>query len=111
MAIYMWRRPDYLCFTANTANSTVGLGKSGNPTAVTLEISTDWITWTTYTQGSNITLSNIWDKVYYRNTRESNTSFSLCNGNRYQFQIIWWVDASWDVTTLINKNCLFLYLK
>ena len=57
----MWREkePDYLCFTANTAGSKVTLNKTGSPTAVTLETSTDGINWSTYTIGSTITLSNI----------------------------------------------------
>jgi hypothetical protein len=52
MAIYMWREyimPDYLCFTANTAGSTVALNKTGSPTAVTLETSTDGANWSSYT--------------------------------------------------------------
>jgi hypothetical protein len=50
---------DYLCFTANTAGSTVKLIKNGSPTTVTLETSTDGNTRTTYTIGDTITLSNI----------------------------------------------------
>jgi hypothetical protein len=50
---------DYLCFTANAANSSVKLVKNGSPTTVTLEKSTDGINWTTYSFGSLITLSNI----------------------------------------------------
>ena len=46
----MWREwPDYLCFTANTAGSTVQLWKNWSPTPVTLETSTDWENWSTYT--------------------------------------------------------------
>jgi hypothetical protein len=43
MGNYMWREllaPE-LCFTANTAGSTVKLTKNNSPTAVTLETSTD----------------------------------------------------------------------
>ena len=99
------RQIDYLCFTANTAGSTIALNKQGSPTAVTLETSTDGSIWTTYTFGSTITLSNIWDKVYWRNTSTTDTLFSLDNvSNYYQFVITWSIAASWDVTTLINKN-------
>lgn len=108
MAIYMWREfvmPDYLCFTANTAGSTVQLTKTGSPTAVTLETSTDWQNWSTYTFGSTITLSNIWDKVYWRNTSETTTWFSTSWSAYYYFTMTWSIVANWDVTSLINKNC------
>ena len=106
MAIYMWREyvPPELCFTANTANSTVQLTKTWSPTAVTLETSIDGSTWSDYTIDSTITLSNIWDKVYIRNKSETTTGFSKSTSNYYYFNLSWSIDASWDVTTLINKN-------
>lgn len=107
MAIYMWREhiPQELCFTANTANSTVQLTQTWSPTSVNLETSTDWSTWSTYTIWDTITLSNIWDKVYFRNTSETTTGFSTAaNSNYYRFAMTWSIAASWDVTTLINKN-------
>lgn len=96
--------PDYLCFTANTAGSTVKLNKTGSPTAVTLETSTDGSTWSTYTFWSTITLSNIGDKVYWRNTSETDTRFSVYNGSLYQFVMTWSISWSWDVNFLLNKN-------
>ena len=107
MGIYMWREfvmPDYLCFTANTANSTVSLNKKWSPTSVTLETSTDWITWNTYTIGSTITLSNIWDKVYWRNISETDTWFGRTASSYYYFSMTWSIAWSWDTTFLINKN-------
>ena len=99
---YQW---DELCFTANTANSTVQLTKNGSPTSVTLETTTDWVNWTTYTMGDTITLSNIWDKVYRRNTSTTDTWFSLgYNTNYYQFATSWSLACSWDVNYLLNKN-------
>jgi hypothetical protein len=96
--------PDYLCFTANTANSTVQLTQNWTPTAVSLETSTDWETWSAYTIGSTITLSNIWDKVYFRNTSETTTGFSKDSSNLYKFTMSWGIAASWDVNYLLNKN-------
>lgn len=107
MAIYMWREyvmPDYLCFTANTAGSTVSLSSAGSPTAVTLETSTDGSSWNTYTIWNTITLSNIGDKVYFRNTSETTTRFNTSTSNYYTFALYWSINASWDVTSLINKN-------
>lgn len=104
MSIYMWREAEYLCFTANTANSTVQLTKNGSPTAVTLETSTDKNTRTTYTIWDTITLSNIWDKVYWRNTSETDTGFSTSGSNYYQFSMSWNVMCSWELVYLLNKN-------
>lgn len=111
MAIYMWREfvlPDYLCFTANTAGSVISLQKNSNPTAVQLEISTDGTTWTDYsTYGTNITLTNVWDKVYWRNKSETTTWFSTSDadsGSFYRFIWSWSIAISWDVTSLLCKN-------
>ena len=96
--------PPYLCFTANTAGSTVQLTKTWSPTSVTLETSTDGINWTSYYPNWTRTLSNIWDKVYFRNTSETTTGFSTNTSNYYKFVMTWSIAASWDTTSLINKN-------
>lgn len=96
--------PPYLCFTANTAGSKVKLSKDGSPTSLTLETSTDGSTWSTYTFGTTITLSNIDDKVYFRNTSTTTTGFSTSSSNYYYFTLTWSIAASWDITSLINKN-------
>ena len=106
MAIYMWREyiPPELCFTANTAGSTVSLTKSWSPTSVTLETSTDWSSWSTYTIWSTITLANIGDKVWWRNASETTTWFSTDTNNNYQFVMTWSIAWSWDITSLLNKH-------
>lgn len=97
--------PDYLCFTADTAWSTVKLSKNWSPTSVTLQTSTDWFTWSSYTIWNTITLTNAWDKVYFRNTNPTTTWFSTWNSsNYYIFVMTGSIYASWDVTSLINKN-------
>jgi len=102
---YIWEYvPPYLCFTANTANSTVQLTKTWSPTSVTLETSTDGSNWNTYTMKSTITLSNIWDKVYFRNTSETDTWFNVDASNYYKFVMSWSIAGSWDITSLLNKN-------
>ena len=108
--IYVWTKlvypkiPDYLCFTANTANSTISLPKTGSPTAVSLETSTNGLDWSTYTIWDTITLTNVWDKVYFRNTSETTTWFSTGTSNRYTFSMTGSIAWSWDVNYLINKN-------
>lgn len=102
------KKIDYLCFTANTAGSTVRLNYAWNPTIVNLEISTDWSTRTDYTINNRlwtiITLSNIWDKVYFRNKSETATWFSTSMDDYYQFDMSGSISASWDVNTLLCKN-------
>lgn len=66
---------DWLCFTAEQANSTVHLDKNGSPNAISLETSTDGSTWTDYSwtdsTGDTLTLANVGDKVYMRAKTEN----------------------------------------
>ena len=101
---YIGEYPWPLCFTANTAGSTVQLKKTGGPTSVTLETSTDWNTWSTYTIWTTITLSNIWDKIYWRNTSETDTWFGIDGSNYYTFAMTGSIAGSWDINYLLNKN-------
>ena len=96
----------YLCFTAETANSVFQLQKNWYPASVEIETSTNWTTWTDYTFWTNITLVNVWDKIYFRNKSETTTYFSTNSSNYYKFVIsnAYRIAASWDVNYLINKN-------
>lgn len=96
--------PPKLCFTANTAWSTIRLSKTWSPTAVSLEISTDLSAWSDYTIWDTITLTNIWDNVYMRNKSETPTWFSTDSSNYYKFVISWSVAWSWDINYLLCKN-------
>lgn len=111
--VYVWStkvRPTtilpWLCFTAEDAGATIALTKTGSPTSVTIETSkNEWSTWSTYTIWDTITLSNVWDKVLFRNASSTTTHFSWNASNNYKFTITWgkaW--CSWDVTYLINKD-------
>ena len=61
----MWSdAPAYLCFTAEQANSSVKF-KSGGQTRY-FETSTDGVNWSAYTLDTNISLTNVGDKVYFR---------------------------------------------
>jgi hypothetical protein len=96
--------PPYLCFTANTANSTVSLNSTWSPTAITLETSPDGSTWSDYTIWTSKTLSAIWDKIYFRNKSTTTTEFNTSSSSYYYFSMTWSINASWDVTSLINKD-------
>ena len=101
---YIGEYPWPLCFTANTAGSTVKLSKNWSPASVTLQTSTNWSNWSTYTIWDTITLSNIWDKVYFRNTSTTTTKFSTGSNNYYKFVMTWSIAWSWDTNYLLNKN-------
>ena len=95
---------DCLNFTAEAAWSTIKLTQNWTPTAVTLETSTDKTTWTSYTIWDTITLANVWDKIYMRNTSTTDTWFSVDYSNCYQFVMTWSINWSWDINYLLNKN-------
>jgi len=80
---------DYLCFTAQQSNSTVALNRIWSPTAVSLEISYDKSTWMDYNIWWVVALSNIGDKVYFRNKSSVATWFSLNWTSLYNFSIQW----------------------
>ena len=93
-----------LCFTANTAGSKINMTKVWTPTDRSLETSTDGNTWTAYTFGTDITLTNVGDKVYWRSTSETDTWLSTSSSNYYKFVMSGSIKGSWDVTYLLNKN-------
>lgn len=99
-APYEW---DELCFTANTAGSTIKLHKSWSPVSVTIEYSMNRTSWSTYTFGTQLSLSRVWDKVYFRNASTTTTWLNTSSAY-YQFIMTWSISASWDVNYLINKN-------
>jgi len=59
-----------LTFEAITAGATVTLNSEGNAPSVSLETSTDGITWTPYEVGTPITLTNVGDKLMFHGTNK-----------------------------------------
>lgn len=94
----------YLCFTAEQASSTVKLEKNWSPTSVNIETSTDWRTWSDYTFWTDINLSSVWDKVYFRNKSETPTGFSTATNKYYYFSAGGKVSWSGDVNYLLCKD-------
>lgn len=97
---------DYLCFTALTAGSTVGMNKIGNPPTINLEYSTDKKHWTEYTwndkTGATITLANVGDSVWWRG---NNTAFNPNLDNICRFTMSGSIEASGNVMSLLDKTC------
>lgn len=98
--------PRVLTFTAKEANSTVQFVNENTKT-VSLETSTDGITWNPYTIGNVITLENIDDIVMFRGSNGTtlNTWVSgIDNGsNTNHFSISGNVYVSGDATSLLNN--------
>lgn len=101
-APYEW---DALCFTADAANSKLHFSKQGSPTSVTIEMNINWLSREPYTFWTSITLPNVWDKIYFRNTSTTTTWLNTSYSDRYYIYCFSWsISCSWDVTYLLNKN-------
>ena len=97
--------PDYLCFTAEEAGSTVAMAVKGTPTkGQAFETSTDGINWSVFTPGTTtITLANAGDKVYFRGdniTVSESSSFTY-----YRFVMSGKIAASGNIMSLLDKTC------
>ena len=96
--------PDYLCFTAEEAGSTVAMAVSGTPTKhQAFETSTDGTNWSVFTPGTTtITLANAGDKVYFRG---DNTTVSESYRNYYRFVMSGKIAASGNIMSLLDTTC------
>ncbi len=107
---------DYLCVKTKRPNNTVQLNEvfetsisssTQSPAVVTspysydLEYSLDGNTWTTYTIGRTISLSNIGDSVMFRG---NNISISRSDSAYCQFQFGDTVEVSGNIMTLVDKT-------
>lgn len=96
---------NYLCFTANTAGSTVELVKSGNSTALNIAYSIDGTTWSDYTFGTVITLNDAGDNVYFRKADEGVASGFSTFTAYYYFSMTGSIAANGNVMSLIDQSC------
>lgn len=92
---------NYLCFTANTAGSTVTLGKNGSP-SWSGSYSTDMTNWSEYIPGTTgaITLTNVGDKVYFKGVYSAAPTYS----NYLKFSMTGSIAASGNVMSLIYSD-------
>ena len=97
--------PNWLCFTAEEANSTVAMKTEGSAPAVSLEYSTDGNTWSPFVVGSTtVTLANVDDKMYVRATSTGNTGMGSSSSNYNKFVMTGKIAASGNVDTLLDQN-------
>ena len=90
-----------LCFTAESANSSVQLTAVGSaPPTVTLVKSFDGVNWEAYTVGEVIDLPSVGDFVYLAAGEGGNETFTYGQTSSHQFVINGLVAASGDITSL-----------
>lgn len=96
---------DYLCFTAQQANSTVGMTVRGTPSrGQAFQYSRDKKTWSTFTPGSTtITLSSVGDKVYFKG---DNTTVSEGYSIYHQFTMTGSISGSGNIMSLLDSTCV-----
>ena len=99
------KNPDYLCFTAEQAGSSVSVQKKGSPEALSLMYSTDRRNWKDLVVGTtSVNLPSVGSKVYLR-AKSKNTSWSS-NGSAYHyFQLTGKVAASGNVMSVLDATC------
>jgi hypothetical protein len=90
-----------LTLTALTAGSKVTLNKVGSPPAVSLEYSTGGA-WSTYTIGTEITLTSAGDYIKFRG---DNSTFSTASSYYYRFVMSGTIAASGNVMSLVDSTC------
>ena len=74
-----------LCFEAVDAGATIALKCNGNKLkTVTFQSSTDGQNWSDYTYGTNITLANAGNKVYFK-AKDDNTSIARDSSDCWSF--------------------------
>lgn len=96
--------PDYLCFTAEEAGSTIAMAVNRTPTkGQAFETSTDGTNWSVFTPGTTtITLTNVGNKVYFRG---NNTTVSESGSVFYQFVMSGKIAASGNIMSLLDTTC------
>lgn len=98
---------DYLCFTAEEANATIGMehfNTNQTTTQPVLYYSTDKTNWTLW-DFSTITLQNVGDKVYFYGDNPNGICSGLTSSEGYSiFRTTKTVACSGDIMTLLNVN-------
>ncbi len=95
--------PSYLTFVS-TGESTISLIKIGNPDPIILEYSVNGSSWTPYTIGGAITISN-GENLMFRAGETGNECFSKGVNDYYQFEISGEVVAKGNIMSLLDRTC------
>ena len=92
-----------LCFTAEQANSTVRIGKTGKPSPKTILYSTDAVNWSAYTFGTDIVLENVGDKVWMKAGEGGNSEGWFTSAMAYyRFKMTGLIAASGNLMSIVD---------
>ena len=92
-----------LCFTAEQANSTVRISKSGSPSSKTILYSTDAVNWSAYTIGTDIVLENVGDKVWMKAGEGGNSGGWYTSAMAfYRFKMTGLIAASGNLMSIVD---------
>ena len=92
-----------LCFTAEQANSTVRIGKTGSPSSKTILYSTDAVNWSAYTFGTDIVLENVGDKVWMKAGEGGNLGgWFTSSADYYRFKMTGLIAASGNLMSIVD---------
>jgi hypothetical protein len=92
-----------LKFTAEEAGSTVSIAVTGSAQSVSLETSTDGVTWSNFIVGTTtITLTNVGDYVYFRAKSDGNSTINTSEYNYNYFVMSGQIAASGNIMSLLD---------
>ena len=80
----------------------ISLVKVGSPTSLTMQTSYDKSTWTNYTIGDSIELSEEHPRIYFKNSR--NTRFSTGSSRYYKFTADDYVNVGGNIASLKDSS-------
>lgn len=99
--------PDALNFYMPNGG-TISLNKTGYPTVVELEYSLDrgatWTVWAEDGSGNRSLTLTAGQRMYVRNTSETQTWFSISTASFYRFAFTETIEAHGDINSLLCKN-------
>lgn len=100
-------QPDVLNFYMPNGG-TISLNKIGSPTVVELEYWLDdnhrWVVWQPDNNGNRSLVLSAGQRMYVRNTSNTQTMFSTSNSNYYNFAFTGNVEAHGNTNSLLCKN-------
>ena len=99
--------PDALNFYMPNGGA-ISLNKTGSPTVVELEYSIDrgqtWTVWQPDNNGNRSLVLSAGQRMYVRNTSETQTNFSISGSDYYKFSFVGNVEAHGNINSLLSKN-------
>ena len=94
-----------LKFTANTAGSTIKLQKSGSAPTVYLTVSyNEGQTWSSYTVGNVLTMTNAGDTICFKAASGRTNRFASGTSSYHRFVVTGSINASGNIMSLVSES-------